>query len=337
MHAQRMRQSKFRRNPALETHLTRLNGILAPAENIAIRPFDGPRLPMLLIIGAPRSGTTLLLQWLADSGLFSYPSNFISRFYHAPYLGAMVQRMMTDPSLAFRQEHLLPIATGTGEFLSELGKTSGLFAPNEFWYFWRRFFKYGTTQRLVPRAFRAACTRTLNRELAAFESVLSKPLLMKGMMFNWNLPEFHAAFPKTVLLHIHRDPPSNMASLLRARCQYFGNTRQWYSFKPPEFHQLARHTPHHQVAGQVYYTNKAIREGLLHIPKNKQLTISYESMCRDPRAVLDSIAALCSLPGQPLRACRMRLQPFACSRLADGARRRCLESAYVRLAQDRES
>ena len=38
---------------------------------------------VVLVVGGPRSGSTVMMQWLASSGVFAYPSNLLSRFYRA--------------------------------------------------------------------------------------------------------------------------------------------------------------------------------------------------------------------------------------------------------------
>ena len=41
-----------------------------------------------------------------------------------------------------------------------------------------------------------------------------------------------------MFLHIKRQPAYNIQSLLKARNNYYGDIRGWYSFKPPEYDEL---------------------------------------------------------------------------------------------------
>ena len=59
--------------------------------------------------------------------------------------------------------------------------------------------------------------------------------------------------------------PSNAQSLVRARQEYFGDLKQWYSFKPPGYENVLGLDPFHQCAWQVLETNAAIEEGLAKI------------------------------------------------------------------------
>ena len=77
------RTSEFRRNSLLEDLLAEVNDDLAASEKQLVRQYVDAKMefPLVLILGPLRSGTTLFMQWLASTGLFAYPSNFLSRFY----------------------------------------------------------------------------------------------------------------------------------------------------------------------------------------------------------------------------------------------------------------
>ena len=71
------RTAEFARDERYEALLERLNLALADID----LPGEAPQRPVLLTQGVPRSGTTLLYQRLAHTGLFTYPSNLVARFY----------------------------------------------------------------------------------------------------------------------------------------------------------------------------------------------------------------------------------------------------------------
>ena len=131
------RQSGFRRNDGLESLLTEINDLLHAAENQTMARFSRPSKPVLFVIGAPRSGTTMMMQWLARTDAFAYPTNLSSRFYAAPYLGSLISQLLLNPRFQHRDE-FQELSPRVQEVASALGKTSGIHEPNEFWYFWRR-------------------------------------------------------------------------------------------------------------------------------------------------------------------------------------------------------
>ena len=84
------RQREFQRNENLERLLKEINDILGPVEDRILQRYKMPKYPVIFIVGAPRCGSTLIMQWLAKTDRFAYPTNLLSRFYEAPYIGAKI-------------------------------------------------------------------------------------------------------------------------------------------------------------------------------------------------------------------------------------------------------
>lgn len=280
------RTKAFERNAVLEGLLEELNEQLAEVEDRTVEGRADTDLPQVMIIGAPRSGTTLMLQWLAATGSFSYPTNLLSRFYRAPSIGAKIQEILTNPKLAHGDE-LEGLGTRSA-FTSDLGKTRGPLAPHEFWYFWRRFLP---TEEIEPMGARAedADWKGLRGALASVSAVFGRPLAMKGMMMQYDLGRAARELPRALFLHVHRDPLSNSLSLLRARESFFGDRARWYSAKPPEHGSLVDSAPPVQVAGQVHWTNVHIERGLREVPEDRQISVSYEAFCADTSLVWERL------------------------------------------------
>ena len=276
------RSPAYARNAALENLLRELSDLLAPAEALALARPRRRTWPIVLIIGPPRSGTTLAMQWLAASGAFGYPTNLLSRFYGAPAIGARVQELLTNPRYAFRDE--LAGLVREFDFKSDLGKTSGLLAPHEFWHFWRRFLPTVNIEPMGERLNEVDAT-WLNDELAAIAEVFGKPLALKGLMLMYDLPAVARLMPDTVFLRLERDPLFNAQSLLEARERFFGTRHEWYSARPPEAAELERGSPIQQVAGQVVYTQRHIDDGLRDIDPQRKLDVSYADLCAKPAEV----------------------------------------------------
>lgn len=280
------REAAFTRNLALETMLKAVNGLLTPAEQEALLQCAnaGEEHPVLFIMGPHRSGTTLFMQWLAQTGLAAYPTNLLSRFYGAPVIGAHIQLLLTDPRYNFRNEILdftQPIA-----FESENGKTRGALAPNEFWYFWRRFLPFTELDWLSDDALFAAVDRhRLVAELTTLTRVFGKPFALKGMILNYNIPFLDAIFPQALFVRLRREPVSNVASILAARERQLGNRSAWYSFRIPEYPRLKDLAPVEQCAGQWHCIDRAVTRGMATLAESRQLLVDYEDFCRDPQAV----------------------------------------------------
>jgi hypothetical protein len=271
------RADAFRRNDSLEGLLAELNGALGGAESALPLPTE-PQLPTVLVVGPPRSGTTLTMQWLAASGAFAYPSNLLSRFYGSPYLGARIQQLLTDPRFNYKDE-LSSLTAHREAFRSELGKTKGPLEPNEFWYFWRRFVPLRDPEPLGDRVVDEV---GLRGGLAALEAAFGLPFATKGILFQYDLPRFAAILPRALFVHTVRDRADNARSLLQARIAYWGDAARWFSVRPPGSERLLDATPEVQVAGQILATHRALETDLGSLPPGRSLVIDHEAFCDDP-------------------------------------------------------
>lgn len=278
------RTGSFQRNDSLEGLLSELNGALGGAEAGLPLP-AAPALPTVLVVGPPRSGTTLTMQWLAASGSFAYPSNLLSRFFGAPYLGARIQQLLLDPRFDYKGE-LAALAAPTERFRSDLGKTRGPLEPNEFWYFWRRFVPLRDPEPLGDRAVDA---EGLRRGLAALEAAFGAPFAAKGILFQYDLPKIAAILPRAVFVHTVRDPIDNARSLLKARVDYWGDAGRWFSVRPPGSEHLQDAAPEVQVAGQILATHASLRAQRDTLPPGCWLEVDHEAFCRDPAPTWDAL------------------------------------------------
>jgi len=274
------RSNQYKRNDNLERTLKELEELLGPVEGAVSERFDEPSLPQVFIIGCARSGTTLLFQYLASSGLFSYPSNIISRFYYAPYIGAKIQSLLYD----LDDKGELLGATKDIAYHSDLGKTKGPVQPHEFWYFWNRFVQFEENQVISQTNKEKMDIAHLRREVAAFESVKNRPILMKAMNFNWELDFLASIFPNAYFIHVKREVVFNAQSLLLSREKYFDDRNKWYSFRPPEFEKYDQMSALEQVVSQVKDVHQAIDscDELSH----RIFEVKYEQFCLNPKNVL---------------------------------------------------
>ncbi len=288
----RGRTKEFVKNDSLETLLTEVNAAIAP---IMPPPYSRPRYPVVLVMGAPRCGTTLTSQWLAGSGHFAYPSNLSARFYANPYLGACIQQILADQDTGNQIGLNQP-----QDFASALGKTQGALAPSEYWYFWRQFFKFGEIQKMTENALVKSDTEGFLSGLAGLEAAFDSPVMLKGMIMNWHIPLLDSLLDNVLFLNLERDTFLTAQSLYFARERFFGDVERWYSFKPPEYEWLQHEGVASQLAGQVALTRKAVRNGLSGVSETRKLTLSYEEFCADPAAAYASIRKRLSAQGYDL-------------------------------------
>lgn len=287
------RSDGYERNDALETLLESTRGYLEPADQRVreelLRQYD-TGWPTVFLHGAHRAGSTVFLQWLATSGMVAYPTNLLSRFYGTTLIGARIQQLIADPRYAFRDE--LADLQFDSRYESVNGKTSGALAPNEFWYFWRRFLPtvdrdYFSDEELG----RSGDLTSMREDIELLSRIEQKPFALKAMIMNQSIPALASAFPNSVFINIHRDPVFNIQSALEARKRQFGDLRSWYSFRIREYPDLVDLPPLTAVSGQIAAIRRSVEIGFEAIPNHRKLDISYEQFCHDPVKYGDAIAA----------------------------------------------
>ena len=277
------REKEFERNLELEKFLKEINGDLLCAEQKLLKKAY-PKSPVILVMGALRSGTTLMTQWLSNTREFACPTNLISRFFEAPIIGAKIQRLLFDPMLNFRDE--LVDFSKKNDYFSQNGKTQGPLSPNEFWYFWRRFFPYADLEiDYMPdiELMKVFDKDTFVKEIMGMANVLQKPIVMKGMIANYNIEFLDDILDNVIFLYIKREPCSNIVSALEAKRRQLGDDKVWFSFRIPEMKELLKiREPSIQMAGQIYYINQAIERSLEKVSQERKLEIQYEEFCEKP-------------------------------------------------------
>lgn len=287
------RTPRFTHNDNLNSLLGELKELLEPVQGTL--HFTGPHSPAGCIIGNPRSGSTLLLQWLASLDVFSYPSNLLTRFSYAPYIGALVQKMLFDPEFDY-QGDFKDIQSDIN-FCSDLGKSTGALACNEFQHFFRNYMPNIDLQWLDDAMLKKVDCDSIQSGLVSIEKAFGKPFVTKANILQFNLDYFDEHLPSMIWIYIARDPIFVMQSILEAREKYYGNRVAWWSVKPKEYEWLEKMDLNHQIAGQVYYTGKAIKEGLICVPESRKISIEYESFCSDPEEAYHQIIAKYSAQG----------------------------------------
>jgi len=286
---QKLRTKQFSRVSDLENLLNELNNNLSGA-NAKYMENAQEKFSKIFVMGPLRSGTTLFTQWLANTGLAAYPTNMLSRFFGAPLVGAKIQQLLTDPRYNFRNE-ILDFNSDIN-FSSDNGKTKGALAPNEFWYFWRRFLPFDVLDYMPADELRQKANLAGFRdELNALANIFEKPFAMKAMIMNQNIPELAEQFDKPLFVWIRRDPIFNIQSALEARKRQYGDLGTWYSFKIKEYSELQNLDPLESVAGQIAAINASVEQGIADLPERKKLVIQYEDFCQRPEHYYNEIVS----------------------------------------------
>jgi hypothetical protein len=240
--------------------------------------------PPIFVVGAPRSGSTLLYQLLTDRFDVGYLANG-----HAQQPGA--------PSLVERRRGLVRGRRGAvGDYDSSFGGTAGELGPSECGPFWYRFFPR-RPHYVTAEDFPTASRRELRAAVGAFVEACGRPVVYKNLVNTARMDAIAAALPEALFIDIHRDLATNARSLLESRAGVAGSYDAWWSVEPPGIDSLRELPVHEQVVEQVRALEALVAQVENAIGPERVLHLSYEDLCADPRAELERIASFAAAHG----------------------------------------
>lgn len=281
------KKKAYQKNDKLDNSLNELDALLRLINLDSVELKSTPNYPTIFIVGSPRSGTTLLSQWLASTSLFSFPSNIISRFSSFPLVGYLVQKILLDPQNQYKNE--ISLINDSKKYSSDIGKTHGALEPHEFWYFWRKHFEFTDIPISNESFSKSADFKSFEKHIDLIKQHSDKPFFIKSLIINPYIESFYRNIKNAFFIYIKRDEVQTAKSILKVRERYFENDEEWFSFKPHEYKKLINKDKYVQVSGQVHYINKNISDQLLNVPEGNQLQISYSNLCEKPETIFQEL------------------------------------------------
>lgn len=274
--------SRYGKDMGLEERLAKLNAVVAPVQAALESDRVAPQVPPVFILGAPRSGTTVISQLLASTGRFGMTTNFVARFWQAPALGMMIQG-----ALGLARESLETSLT------SKRGVTQGWTEPSEFGYFWSRWFDLGQpTHALGPSERQRFDAVGLRRSLAAMEQAAGLPLALKNnTWFTLNADLLAEAFPGCVLVVCERDPFFVAQSIWLQRLDLFADAGKWWSVRPVDYAEIVELPPLAQVAAQAVSIMTGMAASLANAGAARILRVPYDQLAYNPRGTIQRVIA----------------------------------------------
>jgi LPS sulfotransferase NodH len=264
--------------------------VVQPLERLLLRrsAANGPIAPPpVFLVGAPRSGSTLLFQVLVNCLDVAYTSNLAGLFYHSLYLGTRVHRWAYGDAPFNR-------------FESRHGRTSGLAEPAECGKFWYRWFP--TDRHFVGGADVDMARMTGLREtFAAIARSTGTPMFVKNLNCGQRLQVLRQVLPEALIVFVRRDPLETAASILDGRMQANGDKEAWWSVMPRNIASLRRLPYPEQVARQVYELEAQIRNDMAYFPPRQRTQVHYDDLCADPTGTVDRVREFLARNGARVR------------------------------------
>jgi hypothetical protein len=245
-------------------------------ERKRIRDAASSSLPILLIVGAPRSGTTLLYQTLTRFLPTSYFNNFSALFARAPITASVTFSRFNKQRRA--------------DYHSYYGNTAGWTAPNDGFHVWNRWL--GIDRYSVPRQLSLETQRDMQRFFNAWFASFPQPFLNKNNRNTACVPLLAAALPNVYFIEVRREPAFVVQSLLQAREHIqgskaigwgLGSTSAASSMSMPDYTA--------NVCAQVFHIDQMLRRDQALIAPERFISITYEDFCRAPGAIVQHVAS----------------------------------------------
>lgn len=260
---------------ALQRHL---GGFDASADAALASDVDGPLAP-IFVIGAPRTGSTLLFQAVLQHYQVAYISNLM----------ALMPRWMLRLCRARRR---CCIGYRSSPPQSRFGYVSGLCAPNEAGAVLRHWF--GSPADSSHANHVRATVGTIARLAGA-------PLFVKNQVNTIRADALFALFPEARLLFLTRDPLFMAQSLIMSRRALSTDDRQWWSVAPPGFEAVLEQEPLYQVLWQVDRLEELALAACLARPR-QAVVVSYEVLCTQTASTLADIGQAFQLQATGINA-----------------------------------
>lgn len=272
------RKRGTRRTLRTDVPLYLKNRLLEPIDVLLRRRYRDAGVPVVFIVGAPRSGTTVLHQLVAEYLDVGFINNRMSRYFAAPVLGALLHGKLG-------RRHSLELA-------SEHGRTRGDDAPHEFSWFWHYYGDFARHDDLTDAELAAIDWTPIQRSLEGLAGYFRRPVVLKNINFVvYQIAWLKGLLPSAKFISIQRDERFTVQSIVRAREREYGDRSVWWSVRPRDHDHWLDRTPVEQAAYQVADVRRAVDEGFSALARDDRLEVHYEALVTRPRETLTRIAA----------------------------------------------
>jgi hypothetical protein len=257
---------------------------LQAVEAQLLRRFTEPALPPLFIFGLPRSGTTLVYQYIVHRLPVAYFTNGADRYPQFPCLLTWIRHRIHGP---YRSS-----------FQNSYGQAPGPAAPHEAGGVWGRFFGFHDYVR--PDEISGEDALTLQRIVACTEWVFGgAPFVNKNVKHLLRLHTLASIFPEARFLIVKRNLEDVALSLLRGRYANTGTASDFWSVRPQNAEELADLPPHEQIPRQLLALTDRLHLDLQSIADDRVFGVEYEEFCNAPDRLIGQVAPALGVEPDP--------------------------------------
>jgi hypothetical protein len=253
-----------------------LDAALAPSERRLVADLAArrtPLQPLILVCGAPRSGTTVVYQTLANHLPAAYFSNLTALYPRSPLVAQrLFGRFVAKPRASYE---------------SFYGRTAGLGGTSDALQLWDRWL--GADRSMAPPELTDAARRDMRDFFVAASHVFDRPLVNKNNSLNLSAHLVAACLPHVTFICLTREPRRLARSLYRARCDIHGSADAAYGIAGPTV-DVECDDPVQSVCRQARFYDEVNRQQAERLGPERFWLVSYEDFCRDPGTLVRRVA-----------------------------------------------
>lgn len=220
----------------------------------------------VFIIGAPRTGSTILYQILTNQLDVIFVNNLTCILHKNFFYGFWLSNKL------FKQKP-------HNNFKSFQGDTSkfGLRSPSEcgaYWYRWlskdHHFIDYPEINDEMVNQIRDEITAVIN--------YFNKPIVFKNLNAGQRIRLLSKCFPNAKFIFIKRDPLYTAQSIIISKKKLGMKSDEFWSIMPKNVNQLKKLSSAKQIVQQIFFIEKQINEDQKLVKKENFWIIQYEEM-----------------------------------------------------------
>jgi len=219
---------------------------------------------IVFIVGAPRTGSTLLYQLLTNMLNVGYLSNLSNLFCHSLLSGMVLHERIFS-------------ARPHNNFSSDNGRTRRWIDVNESGKFWYQWYPRDVT-KLTDEILSGIDFSPMVGIIRNIQLKLKKPLVFKNQTSSQRVRSLASLFPDSIFVHVIRDPLPVARSIIRQRRRFLGSQEKWYSFKPENYEEIKDLDYVEQVVRQIHGVDGMIRSAFGELNTNRFMTVRYEDL-----------------------------------------------------------
>ena len=230
----------------------------------------------IVIVGLPRSGTTLAYELIVQAFDVSYLTRAYSYTWGMPNLTTRVMTRFTRQRRA--------------RYVSDYGRIPGFFAPTENAVLWMQWFaEHSTLGHYYPNSFMtAAVAADSTATIASMSAIAKRPFVFKNIYLTLALPALLETLPASRAIVVTRDIDAVTASVFRKRRTLSPAT--WWSIRPPFIEHIAHEGIVEQTAFQCIRSQQILEHSLSLVDQDRCMVVDYSEICRSPVEFVANVA-----------------------------------------------